>query len=65
MSSRIRVVAAMIEKDGKYLITQHLYSRLEYRHDESEEAHVFSADHGKKLLEGQDIVSVEFTYLFN
>lgn len=50
---------------GKYLLTQHFYTRLEYRHDESDRSKVFSADNGKKALSGQDIVSVEFTYLFN
>jgi hypothetical protein len=50
---------------GKYLLTQHFYSRLEYRHDESGQKDVFPADHGRKLLAGQDMVSMEFTYLFN
>jgi Putative beta-barrel porin-2, OmpL-like. bbp2 len=50
---------------GKYLVTQHFYGRLEYRHDESTQDTVFAADDGKKALPGQDIVSVEFTYVFN
>src|SRR5581483_11006263 len=41
---------------GKYQLTQHLYSRLEYRHDESEGAKPFAADHGRIALEGQDIL---------
>jgi hypothetical protein len=40
-------------------------SRLEYRRDESSKGDVFPADHGQKLLAGQDMVSMEFTYLFN
>jgi Putative beta-barrel porin-2, OmpL-like. bbp2 len=50
---------------GKYLLTQHFYSRVEYRHDESNANGVFPADNGRKALSGQDIVSVEFSYLFN
>jgi hypothetical protein len=50
---------------GKYLITQHLYGRLEYRHDESEERQVFAADNGNKALEGQDIVGFELAYVWN
>ena len=50
---------------GKYLVTQHFYTRLEYRHDESNHDDIFPANNGKKALPGQDIVSVEFTYLFN
>jgi len=50
---------------GKYLVTQHFYSRVEYRHDESSKDDIFPADNGKKALAGQDIVAVEFTYVFN
>jgi hypothetical protein len=49
----------------KYLITQHLIGRLEYRHDESDENRTFEAGSRGKLLSGQDIVGFEFTYLFN
>ena len=50
--------------DAKYLITQHLWWRAEYRHDESSKKDVFPAD-TNKLLAGQDILGFEFTYLFN
>jgi hypothetical protein len=49
---------------GKYLITQHLYGRLEYRHDESDKK-PFAADDGKKVLAGQDMVGFEVSYVFN
>jgi hypothetical protein len=49
---------------GKYLITQHLYGRVEYRHDESDESDTFTAN-TDKLLSGQDIVGIEFGYVFN
>lgn len=51
--------------DLKYRITQHFYTRVEYRHDESSSPDAFPADDGNRLLSGQDIVSVEWTYLFN
>jgi len=50
--------------DAKYRITQHLYGRLEFRHDESNKGDVFAAG-DTKLLAGQDIVGFEFGYLFN
>jgi hypothetical protein len=49
---------------AKYLITQHLSGRLEYRHDESSQDHVFLAGN-TKLTPGQDLLAVAFTYLFN
>ncbi len=49
---------------AKYLVTQHLSTRLEYRHDESSQDHVFVA--GKdKATPGQDLIAVAFTYLWN
>jgi len=48
----------------KYLITQHLYSRIEYRHDESNKDNVFVAG-STKLLPGQDTLGFEFGYVFN
>jgi hypothetical protein len=48
---------------GKYLITQHLYTRAEYRHDESSKG-VFVADTNKTLA-GQDTIGFEFGYVFN
>ncbi len=62
---------------GKYLITQHLYGQLEYRHDESQKGDVFPKDSpGKvnsstgpipitKFTDGQDILGFNVTYLFN
>lgn len=49
--------------DGKYSITQHLYTRAEYRHDESSKE-VFLAG-SDKMLSGQDTIGFEFGYLFN
>jgi hypothetical protein len=49
---------------AKYLITQHLAWRLEYRHDESTRDGVFEAG-GGRFLSGQDILGFEFTYLFS
>jgi hypothetical protein len=48
---------------GKYLITQHLYGRVEYRHDESNQNHIFNAG-PNFMLPGQDIVSIEVGYTF-
>lgn len=50
--------------DAKYLITQHLWWRVEYRHDEGTKDKIFLAD-ASKLLHGQDLLGFEFTYLFN
>jgi hypothetical protein len=48
---------------GKYLITQHLYTRAEYRHDESSKQPFFADSN--KLLAGQDTIGFEFGYVFN
>lgn len=49
---------------GKYLITQHLVGTLEYRHDESNQDHVFVA--GKdKATPGQDTFAAVISYVFN
>ena len=62
---------------GKYLITQHLYGQLEYRHDESSKGDAFPKDSpGKvnsstgpipitKFTDGQDILGFAVTYVFN
>ncbi|MFN8545131.1 MAG: outer membrane beta-barrel protein [Candidatus Binatia bacterium] len=50
--------------DLKYLVTQHLYGRAEYRHDESGSPHVFEAGTAK-ATRGQDLVGFEFGYVFN
>jgi hypothetical protein len=62
---------------GKYLITQHLYGRVEYRHDESVKGNAFPADSPgtvntstgpipiTKFTSGQDIVGFEVSYVFN
>jgi hypothetical protein len=50
---------------GKYLLTQHLYGQVEYRHDESADKHVFAANQGRLFLEGQDILGFDFAYVFN
>ena len=62
---------------GKYLITQHLYGQLEYRHDESAKGDAFPKDSpGRvnsstgpipitKFTDGQDILGFNVTYLFN
>jgi Putative beta-barrel porin-2, OmpL-like. bbp2 len=57
---------------GKYLITQHLYGQVEYRHDESVKEDIFPANSpGKvgvpitKFTDGQDIVGFNVTYVFN
>jgi hypothetical protein len=50
--------------DAKYLITQHLWWRLEYRHDESDKSKVFAAN-TSGALPGQDLLGFEFTYLYN
>ncbi len=49
---------------GKYLITQRLYGRLEYRHDESTKG-VFEAGSRGKALRGQDILGFEFGYVWS
>ncbi len=49
---------------AKYLVTQHLSTRLEYRHDESNKDDVFVAGRDKATA-GQDLIAVAFTYLFN
>jgi hypothetical protein len=50
--------------NAKYLITQHLYARAEYRHDESTTGNYFLAD-SNKALAGQDIIGFEVSYVFN
>ncbi len=62
---------------GKYLITQHLYGQLEYRHDESAKGDAFPKDSpGRvnsstgpipitKFTDGQDILGFNVTYVFN
>ncbi len=62
---------------GKYLITQHLYGQLEYRHDESDKGDVFPKDSPgtvnsstgpipiTKFTDGQDILGFAVTYVFN
>jgi len=62
---------------GKYLITQHLYGQLEYRHDESARGNFFPADSPgtvngptgpnaiTKFTSGQDIVGLGVTWVFN
>jgi hypothetical protein len=48
--------------DLKYVLTKHLYTRAEYRHDESNH-HVFAAG-DSKAVKGQDIVGFEFGWVF-
>ena len=62
---------------GKYLITQHLYGQIEYRHDESAKGDAFPKDspgrvNGStgpipitKFTDGQDILGFNVTYVFN
>ena len=62
---------------GKYLITQHLYGQVEYRHDESAQGNFFPADSPgtvngptgpnpiTKFTSGQDILGFNVTYVFN
>jgi hypothetical protein len=62
---------------GKYLITQHLYGQVEYRHDESTKGNTFPADSPgtvnsstgpnpiTKFTSGQDILGFAVTYVFN
>jgi hypothetical protein len=62
---------------GKYLITQHLYGQIEYRHDESTKGDFFPKDSPgtvngptgpnpiTKLTDGQDILGFNVTYVFN
>ncbi len=57
---------------GKYLITQHLYGQVEYRHDESAKGDFFPKDSPPvnnkpptKFAEGQDILGFNVTYIFN
>ena len=47
---------------SKYLITQHLYGQVEYRHDESSKG-VFEAD-TDKALRGNDIIGFAFTLVW-
>lgn len=49
---------------GTYLLTPHLRTRAEYRHDESSKRHVFAAG-DRKLLRGQDVLGFEVSYVFN
>src|SRR5262249_7247153 len=49
---------------AKYLVTQHFNTRFEYRHDESNKDHIFAAG-SDKAPSGQDVILVDFTYLFN
>lgn len=50
--------------DLKYLVTQHAFVRLEYRHDESTNKNAFQAG-ATKAVSGQDTVGVELAYVFN
>ena len=62
---------------GKYLITQHLYGQIEYRHDESTKGDTFPKDSPgqvnsstgpipiTKFTDGQDILGFNVTYVFN
>jgi hypothetical protein len=62
---------------GKYLITQHLYGQVEYRHDESTKGDAFPKDSPgvvngptgpnpiTKFTDGQDIIGFDVTYVFN
>ena len=57
---------------GKYLITQHLYGQVEYRHDESAKGDAFPKDSPgvghlppTKFTDGQDILGFNVTYVFN
>jgi len=75
--SRTGIAGALYEATvtGKYLITQHLYGQVEYRHDESTTGNAFPAGNPQmigsgpavlqKLTSGQDIIGFDFTYLFN
>ncbi len=49
---------------GKYLITQHLYGQVEYRHDESGKR-PFATSSNTIFLPGQDILGFDVTYVFN
>jgi len=48
---------------GKYLLTQHLWFRAEYRHDQSTSSAAFEKEASARRY--QDIAGFEFTYLFN
>src|SRR5262249_27012590 len=62
---------------GKYLITQHLYAQVEYRHDESTKGNVFPANSPGTVngptrpnpttifTSGQDMLGFDATYAFN
>jgi hypothetical protein len=49
---------------AKYLITQHLYGQLEYRHDDSNHD-VFEGGTGNFSHGNQDIIGFNFAYLWN
>lgn len=49
---------------GKYLITQHLYGQVEYRHDESDKR-AFQTGSNTIFLPGQDVLGFAVTYVFN
>jgi len=48
---------------GKYLLTQHLWFRAEYRRDQSTSSAAFEKEASTKRY--QDIAGFQFTYLFN
>jgi len=77
--TRTGVVQSLYEATvtGKYLLTQHLYGQVEYRHDESGKGNFFPADSPgvvngptgpnaiTKFTSGQDILGFAVTYVFN
>jgi hypothetical protein len=77
--TRTGVVQSLYEATvtGKYLMTQHLYGQVEYRHDESAKGNFFPADSPgvvngptgpnpiTKFTSGQDIIGFAVTYVFN
>jgi hypothetical protein len=77
--TRTGVVGSIYEATltGKYLITQHLYGQVEYRHDESTKGNFFPQDSPgtvntstgpvpiTKFTSGQDILGFNVTYVFN
>jgi len=77
--TRTGIVGSLYEATvtGKYLITQHLYGQVEYRHDESTKGNAFPADSPgtvngptgpnpiTKFTNGQDIIGFDVTYVFN
>lgn len=60
----IRQTAYEATLTGKYLITQHLYGQVEYRHDESNKRS-FATNRNTIVLPGQDILGFDVTYQFN